>query len=102
MMRSSTNTKSLLLRAAKRIVTTLVLVALLCLLLQQTAMACPNCKEALLHDDSAHAGVARGYYWSILFMMSTPFVLLGGLSSYFYWEVRKAKYRQQRDLTTDS
>ena len=46
------------------------------------AMACPNCKGTL--EDGANAGSAglnmvRGYYYSILFMMSMPFLLTGFL-----------------------
>ncbi len=44
------------------------------------AMACPNCKGTI--EDQANAGdaglnVARGYYYSIVFMMSMPFLLTG-------------------------
>jgi hypothetical protein len=53
--------------------------------------ACPTCKESLAQNDPAHANMVRGYFWSILFMMSMPFLILGGLSALFWWEVRKAK-----------
>ncbi len=57
------------------------------------AMACPTCKDNLAHDP-ASANLVRGYAYSILFMLSMPPLILGGLSAYFYWEVRKAKARQ--------
>jgi hypothetical protein len=57
------------------------------------ATACPTCKENLAHDP-ASANLVRGYAYSILFMLSMPPLILGGLSAYFYWEVRKAKARQ--------
>jgi heme/copper-type cytochrome/quinol oxidase subunit 2 len=57
------------------------------------AAACPTCKDNLAHDP-ASAGLARGIYYSILFMISMPFVIFGGLSTYFYWEIRRAKARQ--------
>jgi hypothetical protein len=57
------------------------------------ATACPTCKDNLAHDP-ASANLARGYAYSILFMLSMPPLILGGLSAYFYWEVRKAKARQ--------
>jgi hypothetical protein len=57
------------------------------------ALACPTCKDNLAHDP-ASANLVRGYAYSILFMLSMPPLIFGGLSAYFYWEVRKAKSRQ--------
>jgi hypothetical protein len=68
-------------------------VAALVLLACETTLACPTCKDNLAHDPAA-ANLARGYYYSILFMLSMPPLILGGLSAYFYWEVRKARARQ--------
>jgi hypothetical protein len=45
-------------------------------LLPDTAMACPNCKEAYASDGVT--SVASGYGASILFMMAMPFVVIGG------------------------
>ena len=67
------------------------LAAILCLLLAPSLVeACPTCKDSI-HNDANSENLVRGYFWSILFMMSAPFLILGGLSSYFYWEVRKAR-----------
>jgi heme/copper-type cytochrome/quinol oxidase subunit 2 len=63
------------------------------LLLAGVASACPTCKDNLAHDP-ATANLARGFYYSILFMVSMPFLIFGGMSAYFYWEVRKARARQ--------
>ena len=57
------------------------------------AEACPTCKEQIAGDPAAY-NIARGYAWSIVFMLSMPFLILGGLGSYFYWEVRRAYARQ--------
>jgi hypothetical protein len=62
------------------------------LLLAGTAEACPTCKEAMQHDPASMAMI-QGYFWSILFMMSMPFLTLLGVGGYFYWEVRKARAR---------
>ena len=79
-----------------------VLVAcLLVLVLADSLLACPTCKDNLAADPDA-ANLVRGYFWSILFMMSMPFLILGGLSSYFYWEVRKARAAQSNRIVTDS
>jgi hypothetical protein len=57
------------------------------------ADACPTCKDAL-HTDPAQANLMRGYFWSILFMMSMPFVIFSSLGSYFYFQVRRARLLQ--------
>lgn len=62
--------------------------------LAEPAWACPTCKESLVHSDPDSANLVRGYFWSILFMMSMPFLILGGLSTYFYYEVCKARRLQ--------
>lgn len=66
------------------------LVALLVVLgLLQFADACPTCKESLA--DGNNQNLVRGFGWSVLFMMSVPFLIVAGLTSYFYYEVRKAR-----------
>jgi hypothetical protein len=52
--------------------------------------ACPTCKDALA-GGAQTAGMAEGYFWSILLMMSMPFLILGGLGGYFYLQVRAAR-----------
>ncbi len=63
------------------------------LLLCSAALACPTCKDQLAHDPES-ANIARGYAYSIVFMLSMPPLILGSLCAYFYWEVRKARARQ--------
>jgi heme/copper-type cytochrome/quinol oxidase subunit 2 len=67
-----------------------ILAVLLLLAGNAWVQACPNCRDAMA-GDPAQAGLVRGLFWSILFMLSMPFLILGGLSSYFYWEVRRAR-----------
>jgi hypothetical protein len=62
------------------------------------ANACPTCKDNLAHDP-AGASLARGYAYSILFMLSMPPLIFGGLSGYFYWEVRRARLAKQSGET---
>ena len=71
-------------------------------LMADVALACPTCKDQLAHDPEG-ANIARGYFWSILFMLSMPPLILTGLGSYFYWEVRRARLRQgnQAPATVD-
>jgi hypothetical protein len=49
----------------------------LILTVASTAMACPNCKEALADQDGDAMRLANGYSWSIILMISTPLALLG-------------------------
>ncbi len=53
-------------------------------------LACPNCKDQLASDPAA-MGIVRGYFWSILLMLSMPFTVLAALSLYFYVLVRRAR-----------
>lgn len=71
----------------------MMLAVLVVLLLTQFAAACPTCKDSI-GDDPSTANLARGYGWSIVFMMSMPFLILSGLSAYFYYEVCKARAAQ--------
>ena len=56
-----------------------------------TAWACPSCKAAL--GDPAQANLVNGFFWSILFMMSMPFVILGTFGGSMYLSVRRANKR---------
>lgn len=51
-----------------------------------TAVACPGCKEATSEQS---ANLARGFSYSILFMMPLPFLILGSFGGYVYYTVRK-------------
>ena len=64
---------------------------ILAVITASAASACPTCKQGL----NEHGGnLIRGYFWSIIFMMSMPFLILGGLSTMFYFDVRRARRRQ--------
>ena len=69
-------------------------IGLLCIF-ADVAFACPTCKENLAGDPEA-ANIVRGYFYSILFMLSMPPLILSGLSLYFYYEVRKARALQAK------
>ena len=71
---------------------TLVLAVMLAILLVTTdAWACPMCKAALGSQGRSHGDWVGGFFWSILFMLSMPFLILGGLSAYMYSLVRQAR-----------
>ncbi len=67
-----------------------IVVAVLVLMLwtSSEALACPTCKEGL--NDPASQAMAAGYFYSILFMMSMPFLILGTFGSFAYRSIRKA------------
>jgi uncharacterized protein YbaR (Trm112 family) len=72
----------------------LILLALACVIFMATAtdaLACPMCKEALASHDRSQGDWVAGFFWSILFMLSMPFVLLGSFSAYMYVLVRRAR-----------
>ena len=84
----------------RRILSGLLFGVLLTVLLVGTADACPTCKQAVA-EGSNHANVVRGYFWSILFMMSMPFVILTGLGTYFYLQIKQAQ-RARADQPIDA
>lgn len=65
------------------------------MLLATSAPACPTCKDALLEGDPAQKAFAAGFGYSIVFMMSMPFLILGTFGSFAYFSIRKAQ--RQRD-----
>ena len=67
----------------------------LLLLFADSALACPTCRDNLAADPES-ANIVRGYFYSILFMLSMPPLILSGLSLYFYYEVRKARALQAK------
>ncbi len=74
---------------ARWIVAAIVLA--LVLLIASVAAACPTCKEGLAQNDPQGQSLAAGYYYSILFMMSMPYVVLGTLGSLAYYSIRRAR-----------
>jgi hypothetical protein len=58
------------------------------------ASACPTCKEGLDQNDPQHQSTAAGFYYSILFMMSMPYIVLGSFGYLAFLSIRKAKERQ--------
>jgi hypothetical protein len=67
-----------------------VLTAVFWLSSGEPTLACPSCKEAL-GSSSGGGDLVSGFFWSILFMLSMPFLLLGSFGLYFYYLVRKAR-----------
>ena len=65
------------------------------------AWACPTCKEDLANDPQGR-GLATGFYYSILLMMSMPFAIMGVLGAVAYRSVKRAQLEREIDHTADS
>jgi len=73
----------------------LVVAALVLVVLPVVLSACPLCKDAL--EDQSKMGavpneLGRGFYYSILLMVSAPFLVVGGLILRIY----RSRARQLR------
>jgi hypothetical protein len=56
------------------------------------ASACPSCQTALSSDGS-QGDLARGIYYSVLFMMAMPFAIVGTFAGFAYRAVKKEQRR---------
>ncbi len=79
-------------RLTKTTVVVLPAAILAVLLCADVVFGCPTCKDQLAHDPAGQS-MARGYAYSILFMLSMPALIFLGLSTYFYLLVRQARRR---------
>lgn len=71
----------------------IAVILLVVLAMTQTASACPMCKAALASGGSG-GDLVSGFFYSILFMLSMPFLIFGGMATYLYTLVRKARAGQ--------
>ena len=78
----------------QRRLSTFLIAAALVLLTVAVAEACPTCKDGIADADPAAQRMAAGYFYSILFMMSAPFILLGTFGSFEYLSIRRARAAQ--------
>jgi hypothetical protein len=89
-MRALAEERYTMLKSCYRWLAPLALVAVLA----TVATACPTCKEGLDASDPLHQSAARGFFYSILFMMSMPFAILGTFGSMAYFSIRRAREQQ--------
>ena len=70
--------KTVLMRSSVRVILVLVMLAILA---PAIAGACPLCKDAKANTDypGGSASLPKGFYYSILLMVSAPFLVMGGL-----------------------
>lgn len=81
-------------QAGRRCLGIVLVIGLIALILVQPVLACPTCKQALAENGQSQDGLMRGYFWSILFMMSMPFLIFCSLGYYFGSQVRRAREQQ--------
>jgi hypothetical protein len=76
-----------------RIVAIAVVVAVL---IPALAAACPLCKEAVSDADTpgGTASLGLGFYYSILFMVAAPFVVVGSLALAIFRNRRRMRSRE--------
>jgi len=58
------------------------------------ASACPSCQAALAEGQG---DLARGIYYSILFMMSMPFAIVGTFGAMAYRAVKREQRRREAE-----
>ena len=75
----------------------LVVIVVVCI--ASDALACPTCKEGL--STPASQAAARGYFYSILFMMAMPFVIIGTFGGAAYFSIRRAREQQQLQSSSE-
>ncbi len=81
---------------AKKLIFTLLLAVLAMVMLAGEALACPNCKESMSGSDPVSVARATGYFYSILFMMSMPFVIVGTFGGAAYLSIKRAREQQAK------
>jgi hypothetical protein len=69
----------------------LALAAVISCALVSSALACPNCKEGMNSKDPHKTNIAKGYYYSVLWMLAAPSTILTGWGLAIYRAVNKAK-----------
>jgi len=65
-------------------------------LIASVAAACPTCREGLAENDPHGQAIAAGFYYSILFMMSMPFAILGTFGGLAYLSIRRARLQSMQ------
>ena len=80
-------------KRGRRISTTVLILGLMIVLgSASVASACPSCQAALATDGS-QGDLARGIYYSVLFMMAMPFAIVGTFAGFAYRAVKREQRR---------
>jgi uncharacterized paraquat-inducible protein A len=76
----------------------LAIVVVAVLMVSAEVMACPTCKNGMSGGDPLSVARASGYFYSILFMMSMPFLIVGTFGGAAYLSIKRAR---ERELTRE-
>ena len=66
----------------------------------EVASACPTCKDSVAQNDPQYQSMARGYYYSILFMLSMPFIIVTAFGTFAYRSFKQAEAQRAATPTT--
>jgi uncharacterized membrane protein len=75
----------------------LLFVAVCCI--ASVASACPTCKDGMAANDPEHVGMVKGYFYSILLMMFTPYVVITCFGFYMWRQVKLARAKKEAENT---
>jgi uncharacterized membrane protein len=77
----------------------IAIVLALVLLIASVAAACPTCKDGLAQNDPHGKALAAGFGYSVIFLMSMPYIVLATFGSCAYLSIRRAQ-REKEALET--
>jgi hypothetical protein len=61
------------------------------------AQACPTCKDQLASDANS-SGLVSGFFWSILFMLATPALLVTSWIAYVVYQLGESEAQAEKAL----
>jgi hypothetical protein len=80
----------------------IIAIFVLALCFADVASACPTCKDSVAQNDPQYQSMARGYYYSILFMLSMPFIIVTAFGTFAYRAVKQAEAQRAAAAMTPS
>jgi uncharacterized paraquat-inducible protein A len=86
----------------KKLTALLLLAGFVIVMTTGEAWACPTCKDGISGSDPVSVARATGYFYSILFMMAMPFVIIGTFGGAAYLSIRRAREQQAQDRSSAS
>ncbi len=78
----------------KKLIALLLLSGFVIVITTGEAWACPTCKDGMSGSDPVSVARATGYFYSILFMMAMPFVIIGTFGGAAYLSIKRAREQQ--------
>ena len=77
----------------------LIAIAAITICFADVAAACPTCKDSVGQNDPQYQSMARGYYYSILFMLSMPFIIVTAFGTFAYRAFKQAESQRSATAT---